>query len=121
MLTELVRMHPLFSDASYLLGVLAYRTGHVKEAIAAFERTLYVDPASAMASFSLGHLYRYEGHPLKARRAFQNALNALEGKPDEEPTRFSEDLSCGYLRAACARSLEQLRDSHEQVERGGRR
>ena len=111
LLLEVVRDQALSGEAYYLLGVLYEKTGLLQDAIEAFRRALYVDSSSAMTYFSLGNLYRFDRQPVRARREFQNALKVLEGKPDEAPVPFSDDLTCGDLRAACGQALQPPVDS----------
>lgn len=107
-LLQAIRFDSLCAEAYYLLGVLHARANRIEEAIDNLQHAVYVDPAFALAYFSLAGILRAQGQPAGAGRQFENALRAIIGKPDDELVRFSDDITCGYLRRACQRSLELL-------------
>jgi chemotaxis protein methyltransferase CheR len=108
-LQQVIRHDNLSCEAYYLLGVLHAKMNNLGKAIASFEQAVYVDHTLALVYFSLANIHRAQGRPDKARRQFLNALRAVADESDTELVRFSEDITCGYLRAACHRSLEQLK------------
>jgi len=107
-LQEIVRADNLASEAHYLLGVIYHKTGRLDEAASAFQRVIYADASASLAYFALANVYRQQGRATRARREFQNALKVLAGKPDDELVRYSNDITCEYLRSACERNTHQL-------------
>jgi tetratricopeptide (TPR) repeat protein len=119
-LREIVNRDNLAGPAYYLLGALAHRAKRYDEALEAFRRALYVEPTLVLAYVERAGVYRALGQTAKAVRELQNAMRALEGAPDEEPVRLSEDLTCRYLRTACARQLEGLTGSATETTKSRR-
>ena len=107
-LLEIIRADNLSSEAYYLLGTIYHKTNQLDEAVNAFQRAIYADPGAPLAHFGLANVYRQQGRAAKARREFQNALEALADKPNNELVRYSSDITCEYLRAACEHSKKQL-------------
>ncbi len=108
-LLQAIRCDNLCAEAYYLLGVLYARTGRTEEAVESLQQAVYTDPGSALAYFSLGNIFRAQGQPARAKKQFENAVRAVRDRADDEPVNFSdEDITCGYLRRACQRSIELL-------------
>jgi len=106
-LQQVIRYDNLSCEAYYLLGVLYAKKGDLPNAVASFEQAVYVDHTLALVYFSLANIFRSQGRGDKACRQFLNALQAVEGRPNDELVRFSDDITCEYLRTACQRCLEQ--------------
>lgn len=107
-LGRIVQMDNLSVEAYYLLGVLSYKTGDLKEAEAQFRKVIYVAPDSVLAYFNLGNMYLYQKKYEEAAREFRNAIRLLEKRPKEEQVRFCEDFTVEFLLRACRNTLVQL-------------
>ncbi|MBI1870023.1 MAG: tetratricopeptide repeat protein [Chlamydiae bacterium] len=105
-LLRVVQLNNLSSPGYYLLGAVYQKLGKMDLAVEAFQKALYVNPSIALAHFELGNIYQCQKRVSKAKREFQNTLKALETKADEELIAFSEDITAGYLRAACRWHLD---------------
>ena len=67
-------------EAYYLLGVLSYKSGDLKEAETQFRKVIYVNPDSVLAYFNLGNIYLYQRKFSEAAREFRNAIRLLGKK-----------------------------------------
>lgn len=68
----------------YLMGAILQEIGLLEDAAQSLRQALYLNPDMALAHFSLGSLSKRLGKKKMARRHFDNAINALDGKdPDE--------------------------------------
>lgn len=89
-LDEVLRLDGLQADAHYLKGVLCMESQQSEAAMAAFRSALYCQRGHPLAAMLLGHLYLKAGKTARARRVWQEAVNALEKIP---PTQTVSDLS----------------------------
>jgi len=107
-LGKIVQADNLSVEAYYLLGVLSYKTGDLKEAEAQFRRVIYVEPDSVLAYFNLGNMYLYQRKLRQAARELKNAIRLLEKRPKDEQVRFCEDFTVDFLLRACRNTLAQI-------------
>ncbi|NQU65225.1 MAG: hypothetical protein HQ517_13210 [SAR324 cluster bacterium] len=85
-------------DLYYLQAIIYQETGDLERAIAALEKTLYIEPEFVLAYFSLGHLSKQINRPHEARRHYESALGLLNRQADEEIVPESGGLSVKELR-----------------------
>ena len=78
---SLLADYPLDADARFLHGLLSLDAGEPAHAAASLRRALFIDPAFALAAFTLGRAYDALGNAPAARRAYQQALRTLD--PDD--------------------------------------
>jgi chemotaxis protein methyltransferase CheR len=107
-LGNLIEEDNLSVEAYYLLGVLSYKSGDLKEAEKQFRKVIYVTPDSALAYFNLGNMYLYERKFSAATREFKNAARLLEKRPKDEQVRFCEDFTVEFLLRACRNTLGKI-------------
>ena len=107
-LKRIIRQDNLHVEAYYLLGVLAYRTGDLKEAEEQFRKVIYIDHNIELAYFNLAEIYVSQKKYAKAAREFNNAIRLLEKKPKDEQVRFSEYFTVEILLMACRNNLKQI-------------
>ncbi len=107
-LGKIVQLDNLSVEAYYLLGVLSYKSGDLKEAETQFRRVIYVAPDSVLAYFNLGNMYLYQRKLREASREFKNAVRLLEKRPKDEQVRFCEDFTVDFLLRACRNTLAQI-------------
>ena len=107
-LGKIVEADNLSVEAYYLLGVLSYKSGDLKEAEAQFRKVIYVAPDSILAYFNLGNMYLYQRKLKEAAREFRNAIRLLEKRPKDEQVRFCEDFTVEFLLRACRNTLAQI-------------
>jgi chemotaxis protein methyltransferase CheR len=107
-LGKLIEEDNLSVEAYYLLGVLSYKTGDLKEAEAQFRKVIYVTPDSVLAYFNLGNMYLYQRKFNAAAREFRNAVRLLERRPKDEQVRFCEDFTVEFLLRACRNNLVRI-------------
>jgi chemotaxis protein methyltransferase CheR len=107
-LGKIVEADNLSVEAYYLLGVLSYKSGDLKEAETQFRKVIYVAPDSVLAYFNLGNMYLYQKKLGEAAREFKNAIRLLEKRPKDEQVRFCEDFTVEFLLRACRNTLVQL-------------
>jgi chemotaxis protein methyltransferase CheR len=103
-------------EAYYLLGVLSYKSGDLKEAEAQFRKVLYVDPDSVLTYFNLGNIYLYQRRLGEAAREFRNAIRLSEKRPKDEQIRFCEDFTVEFLLRACRNNLLEISKRGGQYE-----
>jgi chemotaxis protein methyltransferase CheR len=75
-------------------------------AVASLRRALYVEPRFGLAAFKLGGAYEALGEPAAARRAYQQALRALE--PDERHEAFLAQIDLADVATAVRARLGVL-------------
>jgi len=107
-LGKIVAADNLSVEAYYLLGVLSYKSGNLKEAETQFRKVIYVSPDSVLAYFNLGNMYLYQKRLREATREFNNAARLLEKRPKDEQVRFCEDFTVEFLLRACNNTLAQI-------------
>ena len=107
-LKKLIQEDNLTVEAYYLLGVLSYKSGNLKEAETQFRKVIYVTPDSALAYFNLGNMYLYQRKFSAAAREFRNAVRLLEKRPKDEQVRFCEDFTVEFLLRACRNNLVRI-------------
>ena len=107
-LGKIVKADNLSVEAYYLLGVLSYKSGNLKEAEAQFRKVIYVSPDSVLAYFNLGNMYLYQRKLREAARELKNAVRLLEKRPKDEQVRFCEDFTVEFLLRACRNTLGQI-------------
>jgi chemotaxis protein methyltransferase CheR len=107
-LGKIVQADNLSVEAYYLLGILSYKSGNLKEAEAQFRKAIYVAPDSVLAYFNLGNMYLYQKKLGEAAREFKNAMRLLEKRPKDEQVRFCEDFTVDFLLRACRNMLTQI-------------
>ncbi|MCO6438338.1 MAG: tetratricopeptide repeat protein [Phycisphaerae bacterium] len=112
------------------LGVIRARTGHVKEAIDAYQQALAIDPLNAVAAANLGQLYESMGNIRAAEQAYKAAEESpgitldqavvihnfylREGRPEEAVTmwdRIKQQLGSGTEAKAYANFARNLTTS----------
>lgn len=81
------------------------------EAIASLKQAIYLDPKFIMAHFTLGNLYIQNGKPKNAKIAFNNVLDLLSTRSDEEILPDSEGLSVQYIREIILSSMQKISNS----------
>jgi tetratricopeptide (TPR) repeat protein len=69
-----IALRPESADASKLRGVVLWRSGRDREAMAAFESAAAADPRDAMPSLWMGMILGQQGRYLDARQRFEAAL-----------------------------------------------
>ncbi len=111
-LGKIIEADNLSVEAYYLLGVLSYKSGNLKEAETQFRKVIYVAPDSVLAYFNLGNMYLYQRKFREAAREFRNAIRLLEKRPKDEQVRFCEDFTVEFLLRACGNS--SCRDLQER-------
>jgi len=87
----------------FLCATVHNELGQLQEAVAAFNRVLYLDPDCVLAHYTLGGTYRRLGKGRESQRHFAIALRLLAAKPKEEPVPESDGMTCGRL-AECVRA-----------------
>lgn len=107
-LEKIIEADNLSVEAYYLLGVLSYKSGDLKEAETQFRKVIYVTPDSVLPYFNLGNMYLYQKKFSAAAREFKNAIRLLEKRPKDEEVRFCEDFTVEFLLRACRNTLVQI-------------
>ncbi len=77
----------------YLMGAILQEIGLLEEASQSLRQALYLNPDMALAHFSLGSLSKRLGKTKAAKRHFDNALKALNGKDPNEIIVDSEGIT----------------------------
>jgi chemotaxis protein methyltransferase CheR len=95
---------PLDADAHFVRGLAQLAEGNSVAAVDSLRRALYVDPRFALAAFQLGRAHDLCGDARSARRAYAQALRALD--PDDDRHRdLLAGVELGDIAAACRARL----------------
>jgi chemotaxis protein methyltransferase CheR len=101
---RILAVDPLDAEAHFVRGLAQLAEGDSVAAVESLRRALYVDPSFALAAFQLGRAHDLRGDERSARRAYAQALRALD--PDDDRHR---DLLAGFelvdIAAACRARL----------------
>ncbi len=81
----------------FLRSTILQELGSTKEATAALQRCLYLEPDFVLAHFSLGNLAWRQARFQESRRHFQNALSLLSSYRQQEALPESEGITAGRL------------------------
>ena len=97
---------PLDAEAYFVRGLTELAEGDPDTAIGSLRRALYIDPTFALAAFQLGRAWDARGDARAARRAYAQALRAL----DQDDARYL-DLAPGVgvddIATACRARLAE--------------
>jgi len=104
-----LRAHPLSAELHYLHGLISIESARRQRAIEALRRAIYLDPALAIAHFTLGSVLLSSGDPAGAARSYQNALKCLAAQPEDEPVPCASEITAGGLASAATHELERLK------------
>jgi len=115
-LAQVIEADNLSVEAYYLLGVLSYKSGDLREAETQFRKVIYVNPDSILAYFNLGNIYLYQKKFREAAREFRNAILLSEKRPKDEQIKFCEDLTVEFLLRACRNNLQEISKKGERYE-----
>jgi chemotaxis protein methyltransferase CheR len=83
--------------AHYLRAIVLQELGERLEARRSLQRTIFLDPAYALAYFALGNLARGDDRRVEAEKHFGLALAALRVLPTDAPLPESDGLTAGRL------------------------
>jgi tetratricopeptide (TPR) repeat protein len=98
---EAVRLDPDSPDANFISGYLKFKLRHTPQAIAAFERTVELEPTNFEAYDYLGIIYRGRGNPSLGIVYFNKALGVAD---------TAEELSTAYADRGLAYGVLQQYD-----------
>ena len=98
---------PLDPVAYFDCGVAELERGEPELAIVSLRRALYLEPAFPLAAFQLGRAHEARGHVAAARRAYGQALRALEAV-GQEPGRLGGEVDPEDVAAASRARLAAL-------------
>jgi chemotaxis protein methyltransferase CheR len=87
------------------MGVIHQQQGDIDSALTEFKRTIYIDPDFVLAHFAVANLQRQQGKLDEACRSYENALRALQAKPEGSWTVFLGGFRSDLLAKTCERSL----------------
>ena len=97
--------------ATHLQASIFMEQGRLPEAVAAFRRTLYIDPEHCMAQVSLGNLLARQGRRREASRHLNNALSLIAGLAPDAVLAGSGGVLVGGLRTSIEVQLAGLEAS----------
>jgi chemotaxis protein methyltransferase CheR len=116
LLEKIIETDNLSAEAYYLLGVLRYKSSHLKEAEDQFRKVIYIRPDTVLAYFNLGNTYSCQGKFRDAAREFRNAIRLLEKKSQDEEVLFCEEVTAGFLLKACKNNLGEISKRGDRYE-----
>jgi chemotaxis protein methyltransferase CheR len=97
---------PLDAEAYFVRGLTELAGGDTGSAIGSLRRALYIDPTFALAAFQLGRAWDARGEARAARRAYAQALRALDQDVARHPD-LAALVGLGDLAAACRARLAE--------------
>lgn len=89
--------NPLSITAHYLLAQIHEHQGRLNDALAAYRRTVYLDPNFVLGTIGMAHIWRQLGRVNEARRSFRNALQYLSNLPPAAPIPGADDVTAAEL------------------------
>lgn len=89
---------PLFGPTYHLLGVVAAEDGRPEDAIAAFRRCVYTNPAWPLGHFALAEALLRLGEQRRAMSALTTVRRILLDVPPEQEVPEADGLTAGRLR-----------------------
>jgi len=95
---------PLFAEAYYILSIIDQEEGLTDNAITQLKKTLYLEPDSALAHFSLANVYRETNRQREAARHRRQAIRLAARMPPDCILPGSEGVTAGRL-LAMARAM----------------
>jgi chemotaxis protein methyltransferase CheR len=101
---SLVEAYPLDADAHFLYGLVALEAGEPAKARDALRQALVADPGFCIAAFTLGRAYDALGDGPAARRAYLQALRALD-PTDRRHESLLQQIDLADVAAACQARL----------------
>jgi chemotaxis protein methyltransferase CheR len=101
--------HPLSAELHYLHALTLLELSQRPSAAEALRRAIYLDPGLAIAHFTLGAVLRSLEDMSGAERAYRNAAQRCQLRPEGEPVPCAREISAGGLALAAARELQLLR------------
>ncbi len=104
-----LQAHPLSAELHYLHGLVSIELSRREQAVAALRRAIYLEPALAIAHFTLGSVLASAQDRAGAERSYQNALRWLAAQPEGEPLPYAAEISARGLSSAAEQELERLR------------
>lgn len=90
---------PMRAAAHFLRGQIHEHVGEHDLALAAYRRSLYLDPNLVMATLAMANLWRADGHNADARRGYRSALRMLDTYAPDSPVPEADGASAAELRA----------------------
>ncbi len=90
----------------YLLATIFQEQGQLAKAAAAFRQALYLEPHFVLAHFALGHLTARQGKFEESSKYFENVLDILKSRAENEILPESDGLTAGRLREITRASLQ---------------
>jgi chemotaxis protein methyltransferase CheR len=97
---------PLDAEAYFVRGLTELAGGDPGSAIGSLRRALYIDPTFAWAAFQLGRAWDARGDARAARRAYAQALCALD-QDDARHRDLAAVVDIGDIAAACRARLAE--------------
>jgi chemotaxis protein methyltransferase CheR len=97
---------PLDAEAYFVRGLTELAGGDPGSAIGSLRRALYIDPSFALAAFQLGRAWDARGDARAARRAYAQAMRALD-QDDAQHRDLDAVVDIGDIAAACRARLAE--------------
>jgi chemotaxis protein methyltransferase CheR len=99
----------LNAAAHFTLALILEHTGAHADAERSLRRAIYLDRGFALAHYHLGlSLHAAARDPAQARKAFENVLQLLKGKPEDELVEYADGMSVAELRELARIRMELL-------------
>lgn len=92
----------------FTLALILDHTGSSLEAERSLRRAIYLDRGFVLAHYHLGLAMQKNKDRAPARRAFENVLELLKGKPDQEALADGDGITAGELKEMARMHLELL-------------
>ncbi len=94
---EAIATQKLVSGLYFLRASILQELGKSSEAIISLKQAIYIDPDYIMGHFTLGNLFIRQGNTKNAERYFNNVLDLLSKRENDEILPESEGLSVKYI------------------------
>jgi chemotaxis protein methyltransferase CheR len=107
---ELLKKDSLNARNHFYYGLVLEQMRRHSEAEGSLKRAIYLDRQSVLAHYYFGLISQSRGDTRRAGRSFQNALDLLRTRKDEETFPDADGITVGELRKLAAMQLDMLGD-----------
>jgi chemotaxis protein methyltransferase CheR len=106
----LMKAYPLFAPAYYLQAQIAEHHGQLETALAAYRRSVYLDPSMIVGYIGMAHVYIQLHQPEAARRTLRNVHNLLRSFTDSQIVDAATGSTAAELRAYVTLLMKKVDD-----------
>jgi len=104
---ELIESNKLSSSSYFLRASIYQELQNSEEAISSLKKAVYLEPDFIMGHFALGNIFINQGKEKNAIRHFNNVIDLVKNKMDDEILSESDGLPVKYIREIVLANLQK--------------